>query len=160
MEGRVVVITGANTGIGFSAALTLVALGARVIIGCRDPAKAKDAVDKLGPRAEALPLDLQSLASVNAFADAFLAKKLPLHVLINNAGIMATPFAMTKDGFEAQFQTNHLGHFLLTQRLLDALLATKGKVINLASKAHWRYQNLSTLTWLSARTTSHGQRTA
>lgn len=137
--GRVVVITGANTGIGFAAAKALVAQGAHVIIGCRDSAKAKEAVSELGALAEALPLDLQSFESVNAFADAFLAKKLPLHVLINNAGILGPKTVETKEGFEVSFLTNHLGHFLLTQRLLGALLATKGKVVNVASRMHFSH---------------------
>lgn len=137
MKGRVIIITGANTGIGFAAAKALVAKGAHVIIGCRDAAKAEEALKQLGPRAEALSLDLQSFESVNAFADAFLAKKIPLHVLINNAGIFGPKTVELKEGFELSFLTNHLGHFLLTQRLLGALLAAKGKVINVASKAHF-----------------------
>jgi retinol dehydrogenase 12 len=86
-----------------------------------------------------LLMDLTDLKSVVAFATAYKARGNPLNVLVNNAGIMALPFAVTKDGIEEQFQVNHLSHFLLTHHLLSNLVAAKGRVVNLSSRAHMRW---------------------
>ena len=140
--GRVAVVTGANTGIGFETAATLAAKNAAVVLACRDRQKADDAIRRIrartpSARLELIELDLASLASVNCFADAFRADHDRLDLLINNAGVMIPPFALTEDGFELQFGCNHLGHFALTGRLVDLLGATPGaRVVNVASLAH------------------------
>lgn len=125
--GKNVVITGGNSGIGFHAALELGRAGAYVIIACRDLARAESALHQLQSQAphasfELELLDLTDLVSIRMFAEKYLRTNKPLDILINNAGIMALPEReLTSDGFEAQFGTNHLGHFALTGLLLPAL---------------------------------------
>jgi NAD(P)-dependent dehydrogenase (short-subunit alcohol dehydrogenase family) len=142
LTGRTFVVTGANSGLGFEASLALVRRGARVVMACRDPARAQAALEEIRARApeggvETMELDLADLASVRRFADAFLARHDALHGLCNNAGVMALPFCKTTDGFEMQFGTNHLGHFALTGLLLERLLGTPGaRVVNQSSTAH------------------------
>ena len=141
--GRVAIVTGANSGIGFETAKGLAARGATVVLACRNPDKGRDALDRIR---EATPdadvtleaLDLASLASVEAFAERFRASHDRLDLLIANAGVMMPPKReTTADGFELQFGTNHLGHFALTGRLLDVLLATPGsRVTVVSSMAH------------------------
>lgn len=139
--GRTIVVTGANTGLGFEAAKVLAGKGARVIIGCRSNDKAQAAREKIlaaHPRADVdiVQLDLASLASIRQAA-AKLAKEARLDVLINNAGIMIPPYELTEDGFESQFGVNHLGPFALTGLLLDKLRATPdARVVNTSSIAH------------------------
>ena len=140
--GKTIVITGGNSGIGHEAARALAGTGARVVLACRDAGKAKVAADSI--RAEhasadvdILPLNLASLRSVRDFADTFARRYSDLHVLINNAGVMAIPRRTTEDGFEMQLGTNHLGHFALTGLLLGCLLSTDGaRVVNVSSTAH------------------------
>eukprot|EP01114_Cavostelium_apophysatum_P000173 TRINITY_DN10174_c0_g1_i1.p1 TRINITY_DN10174_c0_g1~~TRINITY_DN10174_c0_g1_i1.p1 ORF type:complete len:292 (-),score=65.23 TRINITY_DN10174_c0_g1_i1:1028-1903(-) len=143
MSGKVVVITGANTGIGYVTAREIAKLNGHVIVTCRTDDKGKATVAKIkeevGDHAnvEFMPLELSSLKSVRDFAAAFRAKKLPLHVLINNAGIMNTPHGLTEDGFEQQLAVNHTAHFLLTLSLLDIIKASApSKIINVSSAAH------------------------
>lgn len=129
--GKVIVITGANSGIGFESARAIAGKGATVFMACRSVEKGATARDAIlaefsKAQVEVMALDLGSLASIRAFAEAFLARHNRLHVLMNNAGIMAVPQAKTVDGFESQFGTNHLGHFALTGLLLPMLLATPG----------------------------------
>ena len=127
-HGKIALITGANSGIGYRAALELARHGAHVLLGCRDAAKGQAAVERLqreapGAAAELVPLDVASLQSVREAAERLAAKDEPLDLLINNAGVMALPTReLTVDGFERQFGTNHLGHFALTGLLLPALL--------------------------------------
>ena len=127
--GKTALITGANSGIGYQAALELARHGAHVLLGCRNEAKGRAALERLlreapGASAEVVQLDMASLASIRAFAAAFLGRGIALDLLINNAGVMALPKReLTEDGFERQFGTNHLGHFALTGLLLPALLA-------------------------------------
>lgn len=142
-RGRTAVVTGANSGIGFHTARVLAEKGARVILACRDPKRAADAVARIREKSpsaevETMSLDLSSLASVRAFARDFLSRGAPLDLLINNAGVMAPPSRQTTaDGFELQFGTNHLGHFLLTSLLFPALAKAPGaRVVNVASIAH------------------------
>jgi NAD(P)-dependent dehydrogenase (short-subunit alcohol dehydrogenase family) len=143
---KYVVITGGNQGIGLLTAIKLCGQGYVVTISARTDEKGKDAIAniiKLVPEAKVdyLLMDLLSLDSVRNFAKAYLARSVPLHVLINNAGIMCTPFMMTRDNIEAQFQVNHLSHFLLTYLLWPRLLsAGAARVINVASKAHFQWQ--------------------
>ncbi len=139
---RVVVVTGATTGLGLETARALADQGARVVLTARTPEKGSAAVaavrDRVtGATVEHMTLDLASLASVRAFADAFAARHDTLHVLVNNAGVMFTPFERTADGFELQFGTNHLGHFALTGLLMPLLLAGEpARVVNLSSAGH------------------------
>ena len=142
LAGRTILVTGANSGIGFEAARMLAARGAHVVLACRDASKADDARRRIrdahaAASVERLELDLASLKSVRAAAEAFRAGHERLDVLVNNAGVMALPFRRTADGFEMQLGTNHLGHFALTGRLIDRLTATPGsRVVNVSSGAH------------------------
>lgn len=141
--GKVIVITGANSGIGFEAARALARKGADLVLACRHQAKAEYAQAQLAaelPLAKTalIPLDLASLASIRAFSDQFSARYHRLDVLLNNAGIMMVPFGLTEDGFERQLGTNHFGHFALTGLLIDHLLSTPGaRVVNISSNAHY-----------------------
>jgi len=142
LSGKTILVTGGNSGIGYEAALQFARKGALVVLACRDLGKARAAIDTMtsahpGGRVEAMELDLASLASVRVFADAFRARHRSLHVLCNNAGVMALPHRRTADGFEMQFGTNHLGHFALTGLLLDRLLENDGaRVVTVSSTAH------------------------
>ncbi|MBW4037405.1 MAG: SDR family oxidoreductase [Acidobacteria bacterium] len=142
-DGKTMVVTGANSGIGFQAALELARHGAHVLLGCRDAAKGQAALERLtrevpGAKAEVAALDMASLASIRAFAAEFAQRGIALDVLINNAGVMALPRReLTVDGFERQFGTNHLGHFALTGLLMPQLLqAMAPRVVTVASLAH------------------------
>ncbi|MBX7434789.1 SDR family NAD(P)-dependent oxidoreductase [Mycobacterium sp. Y57] len=141
-SGRVAVVTGANSGIGFEAAAVLARRGARVVLAVRNPDKGEEAVRglrKADPGADVAlqELDLSSLASVRKAADELRAAHPRIDLLINNAGVMYPPKQTTADGFELQFGTNHLGHFALTGLLLDHLLPVPGsRVVTVASIAH------------------------
>ncbi len=140
--GRVALITGANSGIGLEAARVLAQHGAHAVLACRTRSKAEAARDSIlvdAPKAEVslVDLDLSSLASVAEGAADFGARFGQLDLLVNNAGVMATPYGRTVDGFEMQFATNHLGHVSLTAHLLPMLLATaQSRVVNVSSLAH------------------------
>lgn len=142
LSGKTIVVTGGNSGIGYEAALQFARKGARVVLACRSIDKARAAADQIaasspGVSIDVIQLDLSSLASVRSFADSFHAHYKTLHVLVNNAGVMALPYRTTADGFEIQFGTNHLGHFALTGLLLDALLAADpARVVTVSSGAH------------------------
>ena len=142
LTGQLAVVTGANSGIGLETARTLAQLGAHVIMACRNAEKAAVAqaeVQQSAPDAtvEVMALDLSSQASVTAFAEAFTARFDRLDLLINNAGVMVPPKTITDDGYELQFATNHLGHFALTGRLLESLLAAPApRVVTVSSLAH------------------------
>jgi NAD(P)-dependent dehydrogenase (short-subunit alcohol dehydrogenase family) len=142
-RGRRAYITGANSGIGFHAALELARAGASVILACRDRAKGEAARTRIlttvpAAEIEIADLDLASLASVRNAAEHFLDTGRPLDVLINNAGVMALPQRrVTPDGFELQLGTNHFGHFALTGLLLPAVLAAPaGRIVTVSSIAH------------------------
>ena len=137
-SGRTAVITGANSGIGLEAARVLAGRGATVVLACRDEGRAKAAAaDLAGRPAEIVRLDLASLASVRQAAQEISARFGRLDLLINNAGVMMPPFALTEDGFELQLGTNHLGHFALTGLLLPRLLEVPGsRVVTVSSNAH------------------------
>jgi NAD(P)-dependent dehydrogenase (short-subunit alcohol dehydrogenase family) len=142
LTGRTFLVTGANTGIGLATATDLADRGGRVYLACRSRPKGEAAVGQIAAatgnqEVAFLPLDLADLASVRACAKAFLALGEPLHVLINNAGIGGTP-GLTKDGFELVFGVNHLGHFALTLSLLDCLTASRARIVNVASDAHYQ----------------------
>lgn len=138
---RVALVTGGNSGLGYETVKALARQHAHVVLACRDTAKGDAARERVlqeapGAAIEVLQLDLANLASVRQAADAFKSNHDQLHMLINNAGIMATPYAVTADGFELQLGTNHLGHFALTGLLLDVLLQTPGsRVVSVSSSA-------------------------
>jgi NAD(P)-dependent dehydrogenase (short-subunit alcohol dehydrogenase family) len=134
-SGKVAVVTGANSGIGLVAARELAAKGATVVAACRNTAKAADAFGN--NEAEIRELDLADLGSVRTFAEQLSNDHPKLDLLINNAGVMAPPRQLTKDGFESQFGTNHLGHFALTGLVLGNLLAAPApRVVTVSSGAH------------------------
>lgn len=143
--GKVFLVTGANTGIGRVTAETLARRGGKVFLACRSEDKARpvlDAIRGAGGAADFLPLDLGSLASVRACAQAFLARDEPLHVLVNNAG-QAGKGGVTSDGFELLFGINHLGPFLLTTLLLPRLRASApARIVNVSSKAHYEAKGI------------------
>ena len=140
--GRTAVITGANTGLGYETAAALAAKGAHVVLAVRNLEKGKEAADRIaratpGASVALQELDLTSLESIRAAADQLRADHDAIDLLINNAGVMMTPKATTKDGFELQFGTNHLGHFALTDLLLDRVLAAPGsRVVTVSSTGH------------------------
>jgi NAD(P)-dependent dehydrogenase (short-subunit alcohol dehydrogenase family) len=140
--GRLAIVTGANTGIGFETALGLAQKGARVLLACRSADKGQAAVERIraqvpGCTVEVQLLDLSDLGSVRRFADTFRASHTRLDLLVNNAGVMVPPFSRTAEGFELQFGTNHLGHFVLTAELLPLLRATAGaRVVVVSSGVH------------------------
>jgi len=148
LAGKRVLITGANSGIGYHAALKLARKGAQVVLACRDRRRGEAALaflkaDSPGAHAELEILDLASLTSVRSFAEKELAQHRPLHVLVNNAGVMTPPKRLeTADGFELQFGTNVLGHFALTALLMPALEQAaaesdwRPRVVTIASIAH------------------------
>ena len=142
LAGRTAVVTGANGGLGVETASVLAAKGAHVVLAVRNRAKAADAVARIrsespGASLELVDLDLGSLASIRAAADAISAANEKIDILVNNAGVMATPERETADGFELQFGTNHLGHWALTAHLMPRLLAAPGaRVVSVTSTAH------------------------
>ncbi len=141
MQGKTVLITGANSGIGKETAVALARAGATVVFTSRDPEKGEQAVADIRQRSGAdvtlMPLDLASFPSIRALAADFLQRYDALHVLINNAGLILTGRTETEQGFETTFGVNHLGHFLLTQLLLDRIKANApARIVNVASRAH------------------------
>ncbi|GEM48140.1 oxidoreductase [Deinococcus cellulosilyticus] len=141
-KGKTVIVTGANSGLGLETVKAFAARDARVILAVRNTEAGERVVSELQeehPRSKVtvMALDLADLKSVRDFAQKFQQEHSRLDLLINNAGVMAIPHRTTKDGFEMQFGTNHLGHFALTGQVLPALLATPGsRIINVSSRAH------------------------
>jgi NAD(P)-dependent dehydrogenase (short-subunit alcohol dehydrogenase family) len=142
LTGRRAIVTGASTGLGLETARALAAAGAAVTLAARDQARVSAALDSIRERVpqavvDCGTLDLTSLSSVRHFATWFRDQHDQLDILVNNAGVMATPFERTVDGFELQFGTNHLGHFLLTNLLTPLLLASApSRIVNLSSGGH------------------------
>jgi NAD(P)-dependent dehydrogenase (short-subunit alcohol dehydrogenase family) len=142
MGGRTCMITGASSGIGRATAVALARLGANLVLVCRDRGRGEDAAaeirDRTGSRAVSLMVaDLSSQQSVRQLADAFLKTGQPLHVLVNNAGVVNTKRRLTVDGIETVLAVNHLAYFLLTHLLLDRLKASApARIVNVASHAH------------------------
>jgi NAD(P)-dependent dehydrogenase (short-subunit alcohol dehydrogenase family) len=143
--GRTVIVTGANSGLGAITARELAAKGANIVMAVRNTGKGEAAAQRITGQVEVRPLDLQDLSSVRQFADGIDKAD----VLINNAGIMAAPYALTADGFESQIGTNHLGHFALTNLLLPKLT---DRVVTVSSMAHWPGRiNFDDLNWKTRR---------
>src|SRR6266436_5310807 len=147
LHGKRILVTGVSAGLGVETARALTAHGAQVVGAARDLVKAKAATEPVRKDAddndgsfELVELDLANLKSVRACAEGLLAKGEPFDVIIANAGVMATPFGRTADGFETQFGTNHLGHFVLVNRIAS-LLRDGGRLINLSSAGH-RFSNI------------------
>lgn len=142
LQRKVVIVTGGNSGLGFESVKAFVRKGAKVILACRSVEKGEQARLKIlkevpAAKIETAELDLTDLESVRRFAKAFQKNHSRLDVLLNNAGIMTTPYFQTKDGFEGQIGTNHLGHFALTGLLLGLIRKTpKSRVVNVSSVAH------------------------
>jgi retinol dehydrogenase 12 len=147
LSGRVCLVTGANTGIGRATAEALAGRGASVYVASRSAAKGEAAVSSIKAASGSgsvffLALDLADLGSVRACADAFLARGEPLHVLVNNAGVAGVR-GLTKQGFELMFGVNHLGHFALTQLLMERLAASApSRVVTVASDAHYNARGI------------------
>ncbi|XP_060041108.1 WW domain-containing oxidoreductase isoform X2 [Erinaceus europaeus] len=147
-SGKVVIVTGANSGIGFETAKSFALHGAHVILACRNMARANEAVLRIleewhKAKVEAMTLDLALLRSVQHFAEAFKAKNVSLHVLVCNAAAFALPWSLTKDGLETTFQVNHLGHFYLVQLLQDVLCrSAPARVVVVSSESH-RFTDIS-----------------
>ena len=139
LTGKTAIITGANTGIGLETAIDFAKRGSRVILACRSVEKGQAAVEKVKKRANSedvifIQLDLASLQSVRNFSTKVLKEEAHIDLLINNAGVMAPPYTLTKDGFELQFGVNHLGHFLLTNLLLERIKESpSARIVNVSS---------------------------
>ncbi|XP_057733183.1 short-chain dehydrogenase TIC 32, chloroplastic-like [Arachis stenosperma] len=145
--GLTAIVTGASSGIGSETARVLALRGAHVVMGVRNLTAAKQVQqsilkDNPSAKLDAMELDLSSMESVKKFASQYKSSGRPLNILINNAGIMACPFTLSKDNIELQFATNHIGHFLLTNLLLDTMKKTsrqskrEGRIVNVSSEAH------------------------
>ncbi|XP_077241929.1 short-chain dehydrogenase TIC 32, chloroplastic-like [Tasmannia lanceolata] len=146
-SGLTAIVTGASNGIGTETARVLALRGVHVIMAVRNVKSGGEVREKIiaeipSAKVDVMELDLSSKASVRKFASEFKSRGLPLNILINNAGIMATPYKLSEDGIEMQFATNHIGHFLLTHLLLDTMKETaknskiEGKIINVSSDGH------------------------
>ncbi|MBT3318916.1 MAG: SDR family NAD(P)-dependent oxidoreductase [Clostridia bacterium] len=142
LKGKVFVVTGGNSGIGYEAVKIFAAKGAKVVMACRSLERADAALAKIIDEQESadvvtMELDLASMESVRAFAEVFISKYKRLDVLMNNAGLMVPPYGITEDGFEQQLGVNHIGHFALTGLLFDVIKATpKARIVNISSNAH------------------------
>lgn len=136
LAGKVAIVTGGHSGLGLETVRVLAGAGVRVVVPARSPRQAAAALDGLAG-VEVAALDLMDAASVAAFSEAFLASGRPLHLLINSAGIMASPLLRDADGHESQFATNHLGHFRLATQLWPALQRAQGaRVVAVSSRGH------------------------
>jgi NAD(P)-dependent dehydrogenase (short-subunit alcohol dehydrogenase family) len=146
LKGKVAIVTGGNSGLGFESVKALASKGAEVIMVCRSIEKgerAKNQILETCPEADikVFQIDLMDLSSVKSFAEKFKSTYTRLDILLNNAGIMISPFELTKDGFESQMGTNHLGHFALTGNLIDLIIATpNSRVVTVSSLAHKQWK--------------------
>ncbi|XP_070808840.1 WW domain-containing oxidoreductase [Pituophis catenifer annectens] len=147
LSGKVIIITGANAGIGFETAKSFALHGAHVILACRNTSRAEEAMRQIlkewhKAKVEAITLDLASLQSVWEFAETFKSKNLALHVLVCNAAVFGLPWQLTEDGLERTFQVNHLGHFYLIQLLKDVLCrSAPARIVMVSSESH-RFTNI------------------
>ena len=153
LDGKTAIITGANTGCGLETAVDFAQRNGRVILACRNRVRGEAAVAEVKKRTGnnnvvLMQLDLASLNSVRSFSASVLAKEPRIDILVNNAGVMACPYSKTAEGFEMQFGVNHLGHFLLTNLLLDRMKnAPAARIVNVSSRGHdWGKINFDALT--------------
>ena len=168
LDGRTVIITGANTGIGKETAMELAGRGARVVMACRDTEKGRAACEEIKTRTGnekviLCKLDLASCSSIRSFASRILDEEKEIHILVNNAGVMFVPHQLTEDGFELHFGVNHLGHFLLTNLLLERIKASApSRIVTVSSLAHvagyldfedmmWRKRYISQLAYCRSK---------
>lgn len=139
LNGKIAIVTGANSGMGMATTAALADMGATVIMLCRNEKRGKEAFDKLMEKSERkldlMLCDLGDFSSIKDFTDTFRGKYKSLDILVNNAGFISLDRQITKDGLERQFGVNHIGHFLLTMRLVDLFLSG-GRIVNVASGAH------------------------
>lgn len=139
LTGKIAIVTGANSGMGMATTAALADMGATVVMLCRNEKRGKEALELLKQRAERqldlMLCDLGDFASIRNFADAFRKKYEKLDILVNNAGFISLDRQITKDGLERQFGVNHMGHFILTMKLVD-LIPDGGRIVNVASGAH------------------------
>ena len=155
LTGRVVIVTGASSGVGAATARALAGAGARVVLAVRDLAKGQRVAAAMPGQTEVRPLDLEDLASVRAFAAGWTGD---IDILINNAGIMLVPEGRTSDGFERQIGTNHLGHFALTKLLLPHIT---DRIVTVRSNAHERGRlDLDDLNWQDPEVSAPARPTA
>jgi len=150
-NGRTFIVTGANSGLGRATTAALAGAGARVVMAVRDVTRGEQAAAAIAGMTEVRELDLADLASVRRFAAGWSE---PIDLLVNNAGVMAVPHSLTKDGFELQLGTNHLGHFALTNLLLPQIT---GRVVNVASTAHKMVEDLNWQTRPYSAWAAYGQ---
>jgi NAD(P)-dependent dehydrogenase (short-subunit alcohol dehydrogenase family) len=140
LTGKVIIVTGGNSGLGYESVKAFAEKGAEVILACRSVEKGENAKNEIGNvkgKIVVMQLDLMDFSSIKYFAESFIKKYNRLDVLLNNAGIMTTPYFLTKDGLEAQNGTNHFGHFALTGQLLERIKNTPdSRVVNVSSMAH------------------------
>lgn len=152
--GKTVVITGANSGLGFATSEILASKNAKIIMLCRNKSRGEEAIQKINKSVnnadlELIVTDLGDLTSINKTADTLNKNYKVIDILVNNAGVMIPPYSRTADGFELQFGTNHLGHFLLTALIFNLIKnSTGGRIVNVASLAHkWGNINFDDLNW-------------
>jgi len=144
LSGKIFIITGANSGIGYEATREVARKGARVILASRNPDKAENAINRIkdeipSGQLEFIKLDLASFKSIGQFVETFKSRYKKLDVLLNNAGIMLVPYGQTVEGFERTVGINHLGHFVLTGLLMETISQTReSRVVNISSNAHYR----------------------
>lgn len=140
LSGKIIIVTGGNSGLGYESVKTFAQKGAHVILACRSTEKGETAKKKMGNingHIDVMKLDLQDFASIENFAKNFKEKHNKLDVLLNNAGVMTTPYFTTKDGLEGQMGTNHFGHFALTAHLFEIIKKTpNSRVVNVSSTGH------------------------
>ncbi|KAF9132462.1 hypothetical protein BGW39_000099 [Mortierella sp. 14UC] len=149
LTGKVAIVTGANSGLGYATTVALAANGARVFLACRSRERAEEAIQNAtseikerypnapAPQLEFLELDLNDMTKSHQAAQEFLKKGLPLHILVNNSGIMNCPYALSADGIETQFAVNHMGHFVFTMGLLGRIKESQpSRIVILSSLAH------------------------
>jgi NAD(P)-dependent dehydrogenase (short-subunit alcohol dehydrogenase family) len=143
LSGKIIIVTGGNSGIGYYGIAHFLSLGATVVMASRSEVRATEAINRLNQishqgKVVFIPLDLMQLSSVTTFVNTFKKQFDRLDILVNNAGIMFGKHQLTVDGFEAQMATNHFGHFALTGKLLPLLIQTEGRIVNISSIAHRR----------------------
>ncbi len=144
INNKVVIVTGASSGIGFEIAKTIASQGAKVIIACRDESKGFATQEQISGNAEYINLDLRSFASIEHFSESVAARYSRVDILINNAGVMWPPFTKTSEQLELTFGVNYMGYYLLTNKMMPLLKDVRGsRVVNMSSIAHYKVNNIN-----------------